>query len=192
MTISLKLEGSAELSRKLKRMANDSPVIAASVLTASAKRAATQTRRKVSRDTGLQTKFLKRRITHYKATRNRLAASLWIGMKNGIPLARLSGAHTTLDGVLTARLSRGRKIRQQTFRARMPSGHVGQFVRAPNSKHRRRPDGQNTELPIEEPKFRLDRARVGRIAVSKASDQMRDFFPVELKRRIELRARSKR
>ena len=36
------------------------------------------------------------------------------------------------------------------FLARMKSGHLGVFMRKPDSTHRRRPDGQNTQLNISE------------------------------------------
>lgn len=190
--VSISIQGVPALNRALKEMAAAAPTIAASVLTAAARRAATQTRRKISINSGLQVRYLKNRIKFYKATKARLRSSVWVGLRNGIPLASISGAQTGLGGILSVKLRGGRKLNQQTFRAKMRSGHVGQFVRAPGSRHRRRPDGQYTELPIEEPKIRIDALRAGRIAIAEAGDQMRDFYPKELKRRITLAAKKQR
>ena len=179
MSVTIKLTGAAAASRQLERLANDFPKDAARALNTTARRSATRVRRRIAADIGLPQKVIKNKVQHFKASARRLRASVWVGTRAGIPLGSVPGARTTLTGVL-----RAGRIRQQTFRARMPSGHVGQFVRKPGAKHRTRPDGQRTQLPIEEPKVRIG-VRARPIVIEESTEQMRSFYPREFRRLVK-------
>ena len=185
----VRLEGEKALRQQMARLASEYPKDAQRALNKTAQRSATRTRRDLSRAIGIAQKEIKNRVSYFKAGGRRRWASVWVGTKSSIPLAKVGGARMTLNGQL-----RAGKVRVQTFRATMPSGYRGSFVRKPGSKHKVRPDGQRTELPIEEPRIRLvEPARP--IILSVTQQQMAEFFPVELKRLVKRtteRAASKR
>ena len=178
MQIHVTVRGERELNKALTALVHDYPKDTARALNKTAQRSATKTRRQLATAVGLPQKEIKKRIKHFKTDAKTLLASVWIGTKAGIPLSKVGGARTSLRGVITA----GRN-RVQTFRARMPNGYVGSFVRKPNAKHERRPDGQSTQLPIGEPRIEL--AEPGKPIIRRVTNEfMRSFFPKELQRLI--------
>lgn len=181
--IKVEITGEKAARDALATFARMHPKETARALNKTAQRSATRTRRGIAREVGLPQREIKDRIQHFRASARRLVASVWVGVRVGIPLGKVQGARTGLSGIL-----RAGRLRVQTFRARMPSGYRGQFVRKPDSTHRQRPDGQWTELPIEEPKVRI--GPVAQPIVRDATEeQMREFFPAELKRLVTLAAK---
>lgn len=178
MSVTVTLEGAKYLKRELNRLAKEMPEQASRALNKTASRSATRVRRDIAKRIGLPQRLFKEKVRNYKSSPKTLKASVWVGTRAGIPLAGIRGAKPNEAGTL---LSVGRRIRVKTFPATMPSGHKGQFVRKPESKHRVRRDGQRTELPIEEPRIRI--GGIARpILEHHAEDQMRNFYPGELRR----------
>ena len=172
------LDGEKDLDAAIKKISKDYPKDNVRALNTTAAKSVTLVRRQVAASIGLKQKDISKRVKKFNANVNRPIASVWIGTKSGIMLGGVNGARTSLKGVLKS----GKTV-TQTFRARMPSGHVGQFVRKDGSKHKERPDGQRTELPIEAPRIRL--AGVGRpIIIKVTAERMKNYYPVELKRLI--------
>lgn len=178
-SVSIKIENIKPLNKIIDDLAKQYPKEAQRAVNKTAQRSATRTRRDLAKAVGLPQKEIKKRVKYFKAGKGRKSASVWVGTKSGIPLGRVGGARSSLSGVLKA----GRN-KVQTFRAKMPSGYIGQFVRKPGAKHKTRPDGERTQLPIEEPRIRL--AGPARpIIMAVARHQMAEFFPVELKRLVK-------
>ena len=69
----------------------------------------------------------------------------------------------------------------------MPGGHRGIFTRKAGAKHRTRPDGQRTQLPIEESIVQLmpEAERISRRMAEKA---IQEVYPKEVRRLMKLRA----
>lgn len=182
----IKIEGQRQLNRTLTRLAREFPKETSRALTKTSKRAATRTRRQVAKDVGLPQRMIKDRVQGFRAriVNGNPESSVWVGTKVGIPLSQVPGARVNLrTGILAA----GR-TRTQTFKATMPSGHKGIFVRKPNSRHKKRSDGQWTELPIEEPKVRIGKSAAVPL-LRHSAEQMTTFFPKELRRLVELKAK---
>lgn len=182
--VSVTVSGADELDAKLRRLSAEFPKEAARSLNTTAARATTRIRRELANVKKLKQKQLTGRIKSFKATAKKLRASVWIGLRGAIRLDLAEGARFDLR---SSTLRAGRN-RVKVFRATMPSGHSGLYVRAPDSRHRRRQDGQMTELPIEEPRVRL-RPEADGIALKHSREQMRVFYPVELKRLIAVTIR---
>jgi len=176
--VNFKIEGRAEVDRALRNLSLEYPKEAARALNATARRTRGRSLKATAAKIGIAQSNIKSRFMFFSANRNNLIAYAWIGTKAGLKLASIMGASSSLTGVIKAG-----KLRVQTFKARMPNGHFGQFIRKENSKHKVRLDGQRTELPIEEPRIRL-----GPIAqpilqhVSRR--QMIEYFPKEFRRLI--------
>lgn len=109
--------------------------------------ARTETRRELAQAKGIPQKTLRNRIKAYFASERRPKAALWVGTGRPIRAHELSGNLRTGAG---GTVKIGRRVFRGAFRARMPSGHTGIFLRKPGAKHRQRPDKQMTQLPIEE------------------------------------------
>lgn len=174
------IQGERHLQAQLRRLVEDFPEDAVRALERTAARSATRVRREVARDAQVPQRLIKDRIKHYRDRRARLAYSVWVGVRSSIPISKIPGARFDLR---SGQLRAGR-VRVKPFRATMPSGHTGLFVRKPGAEHRKRPDGTWTELPIEEPRVRL-RPFAERYIERICAEQMREFFPVELRKRVE-------
>jgi hypothetical protein len=74
------------------------------------------------------------------------------------------------------------------FLARMQSGHLGVFKRKPDATHRRRPDGQNTQLNIEE-EFMISPSEMvrGKAIRPKIDMRIEEYIGPRFLRRMELR-----
>lgn len=93
---------------------------------------------------------IKRQIKINYANRSRLRAEI-VARGRPIPLYQY-GARQVGSGVSVS-VKSGRKVIQGAFIAKMPSGHVGVFVREPNAKHRKVTTGAKPSwhaLPIRE------------------------------------------
>lgn len=166
----------------LRRLAADFPRQGARALNTTARRAHTRTRREIAANMGIPQRLIRNRVAWYRASARKLRAWVWVGLGKAIKLETAPGAFASLSG---DELRVG-TLRVRTFRARMPNGYTGLFVRKANSTHRERPDGQRTELPIESPRLRIKPATARIIAVSETAEQMRTFLPGELRRLIRL------
>ena len=156
-------------------------IIARSLNKAVAK-ARTQTARELSQAKGLPQKVLKRRIQGYKATPNRPKAALWVGTRKAITAKELGGG---LGSTAGGHVKVGRRVFKSAFRATMPSGHTGIFTRKPTATHRRRPDGQNTQLSIEESVVQL-MPEARDISKNAAEFHLKRTFPQEVRRLARL------
>lgn len=171
------------LQRKLERLnARAVPRAQVRALNETAKRTSTQTVRELARVKAVPQKPIRDRVKHFKATFRRLVASVWVGTKKHIPIEQLPGAQFVLSGKHAGKLKAGR-VSVKPFRARMPSGHQGLYVRV--EPGRRRTDGRAKtsppNLPIEHPVIRLQ-PEASEIIERHAVKQWREFFPRELRR----------
>lgn len=168
-------------TRKLERLrAQDVPRMTARALNRTADKTRTGTRRQLSAVKSVPAKVLKRRIQSYKASARHLVARVWVGLKTAITPAELGGGTFFIKGKRAGTLKVGRKTFTGVFPATMPSGHQGLFVR----KGRKR-------LPIEEPRVRLS-PEAQPIVLAEARARMRDDFPRELRRLLDLRIKQLR
>ena len=157
-------------------------------LNRTADRARTDTRRELALAKGLPQKVLTRRVRAYKATRMRMRAALWVGVKKRITAAELGG---NIGSTTAGSVRIGRRVFKDAFRARMPGGHEGIFTRKPGAVHKQRPDGQSTQLPIEEAVAQL-MPEAERISRNAADEHMRRTFPAELRRLVRRNIELKR
>lgn len=177
------LSGADDLNKVLTRLAKEHPKDAARALNKTAQRSSTRVRRETAKAVGVPQRVIKDRVKWFKAYREKLRSSVWVGTRGGITLDSVVGTSVSLGGEY--RLG---KVRVQAFKATMPSGKTGLFTRAPGARHRKRSDGQWTELPIEKPRLRInDTARPIIIRVTR--QQMETFYPAELKRLVNLSAK---
>ncbi len=149
-------------------------------LNRAAERARTDTRRELALEKGVPQKVLTRRIRAYKASRMRMRAALWVGVKKRITAQELGG---NIGSTAAGSVRIGRRVFKDAFRAQMPSDHRGIFTRKPGAKHKRRPDGQYSQLPIEEAVVQL-MPEAERISRRAAEHHMKRTFPAELKRLV--------
>ena len=149
-------------------------------LNRTADRARTDTRRELALTKGLPQKVLTRRVRAYKASRMRPRAALWIGVKKRITARELGG---NIGSTAAGAVRIGRRVFKDAFRAKMPGGHQGIFTRTPDAVHKRRPDGQYSQLPIEEAVVQL-MPEAERISRQAAEHHMKRTFPAELKRLV--------
>lgn len=166
----------------LQRLARDFPRQAARALNTTARRAHTRTRRQLASSMGVPQRVIGKRVNWYKAYPRKLRAWVWVGLGKAIKLEAMPGAFVSLSG---DQLKVGR-LAVRTFRARMPNGYVGLFVRKAGSTHRTRPDGQRTELPIESPRLRIRPELARGIAIAETTEQVKAYLPGELRRLIRL------
>lgn len=173
---------------KLDRLNRRHQQIIARALNAAAMKARTQTRREIARTKGLPQKVLTKRIQAYKASRMKLRASLWVGTRKRIGAQELGGQVSRTAG---GQVRVGRRVFRDAFVARMPGGHQGVFTRKPNARHKKRPDGQMSQLPIEEAVVQL-MPEAEDISRRAAEDQMRQTFPKEMRRLVRRELELKR
>ena len=177
-TKNFSLTGRVALEGKLRDLAREYPRDASRALNRTSQRIGTRTRRDIASQNKLPQKVIKNRVQPFKANWRNLQAWVWVGLARKILLSELPGAKFMLSGTL-----RAGKHSARPFRARMPSGKVGLYVRKAQSKHVWR-DGVRTELPIEEPTIRIDKARARGSLLRHLNNQMATFFPDELRRLV--------
>ncbi len=189
MTLTVRSNIRAEVQR-ISRIRRDADVIIARALNLAATKARTQTVRRLSTATSIPQKTIRKRVKVYKATRNKkpLRASLWVGTKRPVKAKELGG---TVSRSRTGYVKVGKRIYRNAFPARMPGGHEGIFSRKPHARHRRRPDGQTTQLPIEEAVAQLE-PEAGRISRQEAERAQEQIFPRELRRLAEQKLKGAR
>ncbi len=172
--------------RNLEKLMREHDGITALALNKAARSARTATGRELARVKGVPQKMLRRRIRSYNASARKkpIRASLWIGTKKPITANELGGR---LGASRAGHVKVGKRTFRGAFPATMPGGHRGIFMRKPHAKHRPRPDGQWTQLPIEEAIVQLmpEAEDISRRAASKA---ITEIYPKEVRRLMNLRA----
>ncbi len=173
--------------RDIERMMMDHDAITAISLNKAARSARTATARELAQVKGLPQKILRKRVQWYKASRRKkpIRSSLWVGVSKPITANELTG-QTSLTKSGNVKI--GRRVFRGAFPATMPSGHKGIFTRKSGARHRTRADGVRTQLPIEESIVQLQ-PEAERISRRMAEKALREVYPKELRRLMELRAR---
>ena len=163
------------------------PQAMAQSLNRTAQRAMTRTRRALAQAKQLPQKVLKKRVQMFKASPRKLVARVWVGVKKHIPIESLPGARFIISGKQAGTLKAGRII-SKPFKATLKSGHSGLFVRKAPALRRTagRPATSSPNLPIEHPVVRLQ-PEAERIIEHETREQMRAFFPSELRRQVDRR-----
>lgn len=137
----------------------------------------TQFRREVSRETGIQQKLLRKSIKQYRANRNRLKASTWMGLRNRIPVsAVLKGRSRKLPDKIRPLIEvpAGKAI-DQAFLASVRGRPATLFVR----------EGRD-RFPIKALKINLERIAVP--TLERVGDRVsRAEFKEELRRDLQRR-----
>ena len=173
--------------RDIERVMAEHDAITAIALNKAARSARTATGRELAQVKGLPQKVLRKRVQWYKASRRKkpIRSSLWVGVSKPITANELTGQTSITK---SGNVKIGRRTFKGAFAARMPSGHRGIFTRKPGARHRTRADGVRTQLPIEESIVQLQPEAEG-ISRRMAEKALREVYPKELARLMELRAR---
>lgn len=166
-----------KLERKLGALRRSAvPQATSRALTATANRARTQTVRELARVKSVPGKLVRARVKAYRAYPRKLQSAVWIGTKKHIPIEQIPGARLTKSGTL-----RAGRLAVKPFRATMPSGHSGLFVRRLPSVRAGGAGRRSFNLPIEHPVVRLQ-PEASTIIEREAGQAMRSYFPRELAR----------
>ena len=172
--------------RNLDKLMREHDQITALALNKAARSARTVTGRELANIKGLPQKVLRKRIRSYKASPRQkpIRATLWVGTAKPVTANELTG-QVSLSKSGAVKI--GRRTFKSAFPATMPSGHRGIFTRKPGARHKVRPDGQRTQLPIEESIVQLmpEAEHISRRASERA---IQDIFPKEVRRLMKLRA----
>lgn len=146
MTVAIKVSGSARAIYHDVRVRVPAirERVAVSAANKATKKVHTQCIRDIASTTGIKQQFLrgsnkkgvKGRVKFFKYAKRKGRARVWAGLSK-IPLKKLN--HSSKFGHYTSGSMQGRTA-ADVFEAKMPSGHVGYFVRKPGSKR----------LPIQE------------------------------------------
>ncbi len=183
--IGLELRGNMrQESRRVERLMREHDQLIIKALNHAARKARTDAVKQLADKLNVPQKVLRKRIDMFPAYRTKkpLRASVWVGTKRAIQAKELTGTLTmTRQGYVKI----GRRVYRQAFRARMPGGHEGIFVRKAGARHRQRADGVWTQLPIEEGVVTLmpDAEHISRRASEYAQ---KTIFPEELRRLAEV------
>ncbi len=170
--------------RKIDRLTRTHAVITARSLNLAARKAKTETVRELAADKNVPQRVLRKRVQAYKAhpRQQPIRASLWVGTARPIKAKELGNVEVGAGGVRI-----GKRRYKQAFRATMPTGHTGIFTRKPHARHQQRPDGQMTQLPIQESVVQLlpEARDISRRASEK---HVKETYPKEAARLMRLRA----
>ncbi len=185
--IGITLRGNVQgAGRNLDKLMREHDAITAIALNKAARSARTVTARELANVKGVPQKILRKRIQSFKASPRKkpIRASLWVGTKKPVTAGELTGQVSLTQG---GRVKIGRRTFKSAFPATMPGGHRGIFTRKVNATHRVRPDGQRTQLPIEESIVQLmpEAEHISRRAAEQAIAQV---YPKEVRRLMKLRA----
>ena len=176
--------------QRLSRVIRDVDTIVVRALNHAASKARTQTVKRLSKATNIPQKSIRKRVKVYPAMRAKkpLRSSVWVGVKRPVKAKELGGE---VSRSRTGYIKVGKRVYRNAFAARMPGGHEGIFTRKLHARHRRRPDGQNTQLPIEEAVAQLmpDARYISRQESERAQ---KDIFPAELRRLAEQKLKGAR
>ncbi len=170
---------------RINRIVRDHDKLTAMVLNTVTRKARTKTTRELAAALNVPQKVLRKRIRHYQASARRkpVRASLWVGTKRAIKAQELGGA---VSQSKTGYVKVGKRVFRNAFPARMPGGHQGIFSRKLHARHKRRADGQMTQLPIEEAVVQL-MPEAERISRRHAERAIKEDFPKEQRRIAELK-----
>mgnify|MGYP003393209983 CR=1 FL=1 len=151
----------------------------------------TQTRRDLSRAKQLPQRRLKERIKLFRAFPKKLSARVWIGLFARIRVDTLPGARYVKNGASAGMLRAG-KLSVKAFRATMPNGKAGFFVRVPPGLRRSksRPMSSPPNLPIDRPFVALQ-PEAENILFSHGRRVMNSIYPRELSRLLIRAAQQK-
>ncbi len=186
-TVGIQLQSNIRgAGRNIEKLVREHDAITAISLNKAARAARTVTGRELANLKGVPQKILRKRIQAYKASPRKkpIRASLWVGTAKPITANELTGQTSLTKG---GNVKIGRRVFKSAFPATMPGGHRGIFTRKPGARHRVRPDGQRTQLPIEESIVQLmpEAEHISRRAAEKAIQQI---YPKEVQRLMKLRA----
>lgn len=158
------------------------PRVAAASINKTADRTLTRSRRELATVKGLPQRVIGEKMQRFKATTQRLYARVWVGLKRGILVEELPGARYDFKrGAL-----RAGRVSVKPFRATMPSGKQGLWVRRlPSVRSTEGRAESSPNLPIEKPTIRLQ-PEAGEILERVANEQSRTFLPVEFRRLINV------
>jgi len=174
----------ARARRTLRRLGERAiPIAEAQALNKTGAKARTSARRELARVKQVPQKVLKRRLALFKASRRRLEARLWLGLKRGISAEELGGGAFFFAGKHAGTLKVGRRVFRDVFKATMPSGRAGLFARRTPSTRKSR-GAWSDNLPIEQPQVRLD-PEAQPILRRHAAEHMRKTLPLELRRALQ-------
>lgn len=170
---------------RLNRIIRDHDKLTAMALNTATRKARTKTARELAAALNVPQKVLRKRVRHYKASARRkpVRASLWVGTKRAIKADELGGA---VSQSKTGYVKVGKRVFRNAFPARMPGGHRGIFSRKLHARHKRRADGQMTQLPIEEAVVQL-MPEAERISRRHAERAIKEDFPKEQRRLAQLK-----
>ena len=138
----------------------------------------TQSRRSISKTTGIAQKHIKSKFKKYRANRFSMSAKTWMGLKTTIPVRRLVKTKRGAGKYIRyLKESLNGKSLDDAFIAKTKSGHIGLFVR----KGRQR-------LPIQE--VAIDLSKVASPIIESIGDSIgpKEFkaqFIYDLKRRLK-------
>ncbi len=176
--------------QRLSRVIRDVDAIVIKALNHAANKARTQTVKRLSKATNIPQKNIRKRVKVYPAMRAKkpLRSSVWVGVKRPVKAKELGGE---VSRSRTGYVKVGKRIYRNAFPATMPGGHQGIFTRQLHARHRKRPDGQNTQLPIQEAVAQLmpDARYISRQESERAQ---KDIFPQELRRLAEQKLKGAR
>lgn len=158
------------------------PRVAAAAINKTADRTLTRSRRELASVKGLPQRIVGEKMQRFKATTQKLVARIWVGLKRGILVEELPGARYDFKrGAL-----RAGKVSVKPFRAKMPSGKQGLWVRRlPSVRAGKDRPESSPNLPIEKPTIRLQ-PEAKEILERVANEQARTFLPGEFRRLIGL------
>ncbi len=172
--------------RNVEKLLREHDAVTALALNKAVRTARTATARELAKQKGLPQKILRKRVQAFKASPRKkpIRASLWVGTSKPVTANELTGEVGSTAG---GNVKIGRRVFRNAFPATMPSGHRGIFTRKPGAKHRTRPDGQRTQLPIEESIVQLmpEAEHISRRMAEKA---IQEVYPKEVQRLMKLRA----
>lgn len=166
-TVTARVTGDKQLARTLEAFARDFPKQASQALRKTADRSVTRTRRGISDAINLRAqKTIKNRVQRFRHGAKGLRYSVWVGTSAGVEAAQIKG----VGGKRQRRTIADVLPNAKTYFAQVPSGESVEYMRT-----------RRYARPI------LDRV---------AREQMREYYPGELKRlvlrTINRRARRKR
>lgn len=134
----------------------------------------TEAKREIRSETGIPLKHFKKKLKKYNAKRNKMRARVWMGLNNVIKLSAVNTGKK-VQGKWTKYVTgslEGQSI-SNAFRAKLPSGHQGIFVRKRSASSASGTDSKGRprkgRLPIQEVVLQISDAAAR--AVKSAGDK---------------------
>ena len=149
LTLGINPEQFKELEETLKSVPNGGARAFSAAVNRTLSTGRTYTSRRIREHLNLPAATIKDAMKIVKSTPSTMSGHLQFRRKP-IPLIEFKPSQTPSGVSIRVRKDKGRETIKSAFIATMSNGHQGVFKRAPGSTHRRRPDGQWTQLPIKE------------------------------------------